>query len=168
MKKRLFLIGLAMLLTFAAFAEDIEIDKSTGLKDSDVKSFIKNYKKMQSDLSSYSELFNAEASAMAKMSAVMKGTDAADVVTGIMNKNGISGKNAVEKFTRICYYTTILAAGKALEQAVAENPALAAYIAAADPYAEIRKKMDPTDTAVLKANIDALMQALELNAKSDN
>jgi hypothetical protein len=105
---------------------------------------------------------------MAKMSAVMKGTDAADVVTGIMNKNGISGKNAVEKFTRIWYYTTILAAGKALEQAVAENPALAAYIAAADPYAEIRKKMDPTDTEVLKANIDALMQALELNAKSDD
>ena len=165
MNKRLWLIGMVMLIAFAAFAEEIKVDKSVGLKDSDVKSFSKNYLKMKKDLENYDELFNTDASAMAKMSTVMEGMSAANIVTDIMNKNGISGKNAIEKFTRICYYASILAAGRALEKAIAENPALAAYIAAADPYAEIRKKMDPSDTNAVKANIDELIKTLELETK---
>ena len=65
---------------------------------------------------------------------------------------------------RLHYYTTIAAYDRTLEKTIAENPALAAYIASAsvDPYAETRKKLDTSDFNVIKTNIDEIMKAMDL------
>ena len=171
MKKRLFLIGLAMLLAFAAFAEETEVDKSVGLKDSDVKNFIKNYKQLYKDAENFTSYLATPTGAMnqAVAAAALVGT-AEKTLINIMNKNGISGANAFEKFTRINFYTVIAAYDVTMEKTIAENPALAAYIAAAsiDPYAEMRKKLNAADFAIIKANINELMRVMELNGNNND
>ena len=151
-----------MFIAFAAFAEESEKDKSTGLTNADVKNFIKNYKTIIKDMESYNDFISTAGTAAAL--AALAENNAEKKVTAILNKNGISGSNALEKWMRLHYYTTIAAYDRTMEKTIAENPALAAYIASAsvDPYAEPRKKLDTSDFNVIKTNIDEIMKAMDL------
>ena len=137
-----------MFIAFAAFAEESEKDKSTGLTNADVKNFIKNYKTIIKDMESYNDFISTAGTAAAL--AALAENNAEKKVTAILNKNGISGSNALEKWMRLHFRGPNANCMKRLASA------------SVDPYAEPRKKLDTSDFNVIKTNIDEIMKAMDL------
>ena len=122
---------------------------STGLTDSDVQAFCKNFKKIESDFDNYGmELSDAQALAYAL------GAD--DAVTRVLNKNGISGANAVDKVRAIAYAYIIAR----FEQEMAADPDAAKAIKSMgqDPIAEIRANVSAADQKIAARYLQELKE----------
>lgn len=126
--------------------------KSTGLTDSDVQAFCKNFKKIESDFDNYGmELSDAQALAYAL------GAD--DAVTRVLNKNGISGANAVDKVRAIAYAYVIAR----FEEEMAADPDAAKMLKALgqDPLAEVRGKVSDADQKVAARHLKELKKVFD-------
>ena len=126
--------------------------KSTGLTDSDVQAFCKNFKKIESDFDNYGmELSDAQALAYAL------GAD--DAVTRVLNKNGISGANAAEKVRAIAYGYIIAR----FEQEMAADPEAAKILKSMgqDPIAEIRANVSAADQKVAARYLQQLNEVFD-------
>ena len=126
--------------------------KSTGLTDSDVQAFCKNFKKIESDFANYGmELSDAQALAYA--------LDADDAVTRILNKNGISGANAEDKLRAIAY-AYVLAR---FDEEMAADPEAAKVLKnmGQDPMAEVRANVSDADQKVVARRLQELKKVFD-------
>ena len=142
MKKLLTFLVIAT-ITLSAFAQA----KSTGLSDSDVKMFCKNFnsiylelEKIGINLEDTNTFINNDAN-----------TKSANKV---LNKNGITGKNAYNKVEAIAYSYAI----ETYELNLEKDPkaALLAKKLNIDPFAEIRPLVNEEDAKVVHNNYDAI------------
>lgn len=143
---------LALVIVFAAavvFAEPA----STGLTDSDVKNFAKNYETIYYALQEYGY-----------SDPLSYGENASDTasVEKILEKNGISGPNRVNKLSMIGKCIGIAGA----EAELAKDPESAAILKAMgmDPMADLKKDVNSKDLNVVTANYPALEKVI---AKSE-
>ncbi|MBR5095652.1 MAG: hypothetical protein IK094_00925 [Treponema sp.] len=126
--------------------------KSTGLTDSDVQAFCKNFKKIESDFRNYDvDLSDAQALAYA--------LDADTAAAKVLNKNGISGANAVDKVKAIAYGYVIAR----FEEEMAADPEAAKMLKALgqDPLAEVRGKVSDADQKVAARYTQELKKVFE-------
>ena len=140
---------LMIALATGAFAQSAP---SAGLTDSDVTSFSKNFGKIRAELEklgidvqdtdSVSDAKNAEAK-----------------VNSILNKNGISGNNPVNKLKAIAFGYAV----EKYEATLAEDPQSAQIIKSMgiDPIADVRKEVAPEDCKVVKKHLDELQKAFD-------
>lgn len=126
--------------------------KSTGLTDSDVQAFCKNFKKIESDFKNYDvELSDAQALAYA--------LDADDAVAKVLNKNGIAGANAADKVRAIAY-AYVLAR---YDEEMAADPETAKILKSMgkDPMAEVRGKVSDADQKVVSRRLQELKKVFD-------
>ena len=154
MKKFFSIITTILVCTFM-FAQSA---KSTGLTDSDVKSFCQNYNTINSELADAgviitdTDSFVLEASAQAK-------------VTKVLNKLGISGNNAYDKVAAITYGYNVAK----YDEVAAADPKSAALLKSLgmDPMAEFRSKVADSDQKVINKNLAALTVVFENEIASE-
>lgn len=148
MKKLLFAC-LAFFMAAAAFSQSA---KTTGVTDSDVTSFCKNFKKMEADFKKF-DVDTSDAQAMA----MALGADKS--VEQILNKNGISGSNAVDKLRAIAYGYVIAR----YDEAMAADPEAAALIKSMgrDPMAEARTQISDADQKVVGRHLQELKKVFD-------
>ena len=126
--------------------------KSTGLTDSDVQAFCKNFKKIESDFRNYgADLSDAQALAYA--------LDADDAVARVLNKNGISGANAVDKVRAIAYGYVIAR----YDEEMSADPETAKILKSLgqDPLAEVRGKVSDADQKVAARHLKELKKVFD-------
>ena len=147
--KKLISIFAALLLCFCVFAQSA---KSTGLTDSDVQSFCKNYSKIYSDVEKTGMVITDPSS-------LILGASAQAQVTKVLNKNGVSGNNAYDKVVAIAYGYTIAK----YDEAMAADPQSAALLKSfgMDPMAEYRNMVAESDQKVVNKNLAALTKVFE-------
>ena len=143
--KKFILFTVCFSLAVALFAEP----KSTGITDGDVKNYAKNFNTIQKELDKLGVLTddnNIQATAKQK----------ADI-DKILQKNGISGANCIEKFGMISACATVIVAESELD---AESAALLKSFGM-DPLAELKKYTNSKDFAVVQANSKAVVNAIK-------
>ena len=143
--KKIVLFTLCFSFAFVLFAEP----KSTGITDSDVKNYAKNFDSIQKELDKLGVLTddnNIQATAKQK----------ADV-DKILQKYGISGSNCIEKFGMISACAAVLVGESELD---AESIALMKSFGL-DPMAELKKYTNSKDFAVVQANSKAVVNAVK-------
>ena len=147
--KKLFVILLVFVISFSAFAQSAA---STGLTDSDVKSFCKNFSTIKAELDKLGVDVQDTDSLASAESAKAK-------AISILNKNGISGNNAFEKVAAIGYGYAI----ESYESSLAADPQAAKMIQSMgiDPIADVRAKIAPNDLKVVKNHLPELQKAFE-------
>lgn len=150
MKKFLF-VCLALFVGALAFAQNAA---STGLTDSDVQTFCKNFNKMKADL----EKFGADVSDAQALAFAISGN--ADV-TKILNKYGISGSNSVQKLCAIAYGYAV----ERCEEELAADPETARMLKSMgqDPVATIRSLVSDSDVKVVKRHLSELKKIFDEN-----
>lgn len=119
---------------------------STKLTDSDVKNFCKNFETIEASLVKYQlNMGNFGANLSKKQKTE---------VEAILNKNGISGPNAIGKVSMIgkCYML------HSMESVFLLNPGMAAYMkmTGIDFFSESEKEINSVDYAVVLRNISVL------------
>lgn len=126
--------------------------KSTGLTDSDVQAFCKNFKKIDSDF----KRFDVE---MSDAQALAYSLDADEAVAKVLNKNGISGANAVEKVRAIAYGYVIAR----FDEEMAADPEAAKMLKSMgqDPLAEVRGKVSAADQKVAARHMKELQKVFD-------
>ena len=147
--KKLFVILLVFVISFSAFAQSAA---STGLTDSDVKSFCKNFSTIKAELDKLGVDVQDTDSLASAESAKAK-------AISILNKNGISGNNAFEKVAAIGYGYAI----EGYESTLAADPQAAKMIQSMgiDPIADVRAKIAPSDLKVVKNHYPEVKKAFE-------
>ena len=147
--KKLFVILLVFTVSFSAFAQSAA---STGLTDSDVKSFCKNFSTIKAELDKLGVDVQDTDSLAGAESAKAK-------ALSILNKNGVSGNNAFEKVKAIGFGYAI----ESYETSLATDPQAAKMIQSMgiDPIANIRTKVAPNDLKVVKNHLPELQKAFE-------
>ncbi|MBO7584000.1 MAG: hypothetical protein J6T20_09435 [Treponema sp.] len=143
--KKLILFTLCFSLALAMFAEP----KSTGITDSDVKNYAKNFDSIQKELDKLGVLTDDNGiQATAKQKAD---------IDKILQKYGITGANCIEKFGMISACATVLVGESELD---AESIALMKSFGM-DPMAELKKYTNSKDFEVVKANAKAVVNAVK-------
>ena len=143
--KKIVLFTLCFSLAFVLFAEP----KSTGITDSDVKNYAKNFDSIQKELDKLGVLTDDNGiQATAKQKAD---------IDKILQKYGISGSNCIEKFGMISACATVLVGESELD---AESIALMKTFGM-DPLAELKKYTNSKDFAVVQANSKAVVNAVK-------
>lgn len=143
MKKILTLL-VVITMTLSAFAQNA---KSTGLSDSDIKMFCKNFNSIYTELEKVG--INLEDTNTFMNNEVNKAN-----ATKVLNKNGISGKNAYDKVEAIAYCYAVETYDLTLE-----NDPKAAALAKKlkmDPVKEVRKQINEADAQVVHNNYEKL------------
>ncbi len=143
MKKILF-VCLALFMAAAAFSQSA---KATGLTDSDVTSFCKNFKKLESD-------FKKLGLDLEDREGVVAAVQADKKVIEVLNKNGITGGNAVDKLKALGYGYAV----ECYDDTLAKDPETAAMVKnlGIDPIAEARKLVADADKNVVKRHLKEL------------
>jgi cytochrome c556 len=143
--KKIVLFTLCFSLAFVLFAEP----KSTGITDSDVKNYAKNFDSIQKELDKLGVLTDDNGiQATAKQKAD---------IDKILQKYGITGANCIEKFGMISACATVLVGESELD---AESIALMKSFGM-DPMAELKKYTNSKDFEVVKANAKAVVNAVK-------
>ena len=143
--KKIVLFTLCFSLALVLFAEP----KSTGITDSDVKNYAKNYNSIQKELNKLGVLTDDNGiQATAKQKAD---------IDKILQKYGISGSNCIEKFGMISACATVLVGESELD---AESAAMMKSFGM-DPLAELKKYVNSKDYGVVKANSKAVINAVK-------
>ena len=147
--KKFIIVCLMTLLTIAVFAQNAP---SAGLTDSDVTSFSKNFGTIKTEL----EKLGID---VQDTDSVVEAKSAEAKVNSILNKNGISGNNPVNKLKAIAF-------GYAVEQyeaTMAEDPQAAQIMRSMgiDPIADVRKEVAPEDCKVVKKHLNELQKAFD-------
>ena len=147
--KKILLVCLALFVGTLAFAQSAA---STGLTDSDVQTFCKNYNKMRADFEKLgADMSDAQALALA----VSGNLDAAK----ILNKYGISGSNSVQKLCAIAYGYAV----ERCEEELAADPETARLLKSMgqDPAATIRSLVADSDVKVVKRHLSELKKVFD-------
>ena len=147
--KKLFVILLVFTVSFSSFAQSTA---STGLTDSDVKSFCKNFSTIKAELDKLGVDVQDTDSLAGAESAKAK-------ALSILNKNGVSGNNAFEKVKAIGFGYAI----ESFEASLAADPQAAKMIQSmgVDPIADVRSKVAPADCKVVKKHLNELQKAFD-------
>jgi hypothetical protein len=138
-----------VLLTISAFAQNAQ---PAGLTDSDVTSFSKNFGTIKAELEKLGiDVQDTDSVADAK-SAEAK-------VNSILNKNGISGNNPVNKLKAIAFGYAV----EKYEATIAGDPQAAQIMRSMgiDPIADVRKEVAPEDCKVVKKHMDELQKVFD-------
>ena len=143
--KKLILFTLCFSLALAMFAEP----KSTGITDSDVKNYAKNFDSIQKELDKLGVLTDDNS---IKATAKQK----ADI-DKILQKYGISGSNCIEKFGMITACAAVLVGESEID---AESAAMMKSFGM-DPLAELKKYVNSKDYGVVEANSKAVINAVK-------
>ena len=147
--KKIIIVCLMAVIATAAFAQS---EPSAGLTDSDVTSFSKNFGTIKAELEKLGiDVQDTDSVADAK-SAEAK-------VNSILNKNGISGSNPVNKLKAIAFGYAV----EKYEATMAEDPQAAQIIKSmgVDPIADVRKEVAPEDCKVVKKHLNELQKAFD-------
>ena len=147
--KKIIIVCLMALLASAAFAQNAQ---PAGLTDSDVTSFSKNFGTIKAELEKLGiDVQDTDSVAEAK-SAEAK-------VNSILNKNGISGNNPVNKLKAIAFGYAV----EKYEATMAEDPQAAQIIKSMgiDPIADVRKEVAPEDCKIVKKHLNELQKAFD-------
>ena len=140
--KKIVIVGVFMALTASLFAEPA----STGLTDSDVKNWAKNLNTIVKELQALGVWTNDSINASAKQK---------NAVDAVLQKNGISGANCIDKFGMISSCAAVVIAASELD---AQSAALLKAMGM-DPMAELKKNCNSKDYAVVEANSKAVIKA---------
>lgn len=149
MKKLLtFLVVIAM--TISAFAQA----KSTGLSDNDVKMFCKNFSSIYTELEKIG--INLE-----DTNTFINNEVNTKSANKVLNKNGISGKNAYNKVEAIAYGYAV----ETYDLTLKKDPKTALLMKKlnVDPVAEIRPLINEADAQVVHNNYDELDKVYKEN-----
>ena len=142
--KKIFILLIAATMSFSLFAQNT---KSTGLSDSDIKMFCKNFNSIYTELEKVG--INLEDTSTFMNNEVNKAN-----ATKVLNKNGISGKNAYDKVEAIAYCYAVETYDLTLE-----NDPKAAALAKKlnmDPVKEVRTQINEADAEVVHNNYEKL------------
>lgn len=143
--KKIVLFTLCFSLAFVLFAEP----KSTGITDSDVKNYAKNFDSIQKELDKLGVLTDDNGiQATAKQKAD---------IDKILQKYGITGANCIEKFGMISACATVLVGESEID---AESAAMMKSFGM-DPLAELKKYVNSKDYGVVEANSKAVINAVK-------
>ena len=137
---------LALLLFIGLAAGLFAEPASTGISDSDVKNWAKNLNTIVNDLQALG-LWSGDT---IDSTAGQKKT-----VDAILNKNGISGANCIEKFGMISTCAVVLISASEID---AQSAALLKAMGM-DPMAELKKNVNAKDYALVEANAKAVIKA---------
>ena len=140
--KKIVFASLFISLTASLFAEPA----STGLTDSDVKNWAKNLNPMVKELQALGVWTDETINATAKQK---------NAVDAVLQKNGISGANCIDKFGMISSCAVVVIAASELD---AQSAALLKAMGM-DPMAEFKKNVNSKDYAVVEANSKAVIKA---------
>ena len=140
--KKIVFASLFIALTVSLFAEPA----STGLTDSDVKNWAKNLNTIVKELQALGVWTNDSINASAKQK---------NAVDAVLQKNGISGANCIDKFGMISSCAAVVIAASELD---AQSAALLKAMGM-DPMAEFKKNVNSKDYAVVEANSKAVIKA---------
>ena len=157
--KKLFVVLAVFTLALNCFAQS---GPSTGLTDKDVKSFCKNYDKIQTELDKLGiDITDSES--------LMNVSESKETITKankILKKNGISGSNPYDKVKAIGYGYAI----EMYDSTVSKNQQAMTIIQklGIDPMAEIKQNVSEDDCQVVKNNMDELSKAFNLNSDDIN
>ena len=147
--KKIIILCLMALLASAAFAQNAQ---PAGLTDSDVTSFSKNFGTIKAELEKLGiDVQDTDSVADAK-SAEAK-------VNSILNKNGISGNNPVNKLKAIAFGYAV----EKYEATMAEDPQAAQIMRSMgiDPIADVRKEVAPEDCKIVKKHMNELQKVFD-------
>ena len=147
--KKIIILCLMALLAISAFAQSAP---SAVLTDSDVTSFSKNFGTIKAELEKLGiDVQDTDSVADAK-SAEAK-------VNSILNKNGISGNNPVNKLKAITFGYAV----EKYEATMAEDPQTAQIIKSmgVDPIADVRKEVSPADCKIVKKHLNELQKVFD-------
>ena len=143
--KKIFILCVMIILTAAVFAQNA---KSVGLTDSDVKNWAKNCVTIQKEFKKIGVDENTTFSSSMK---------AKDKVESILQKNGISGSNCIEKYEAIVQSAAVLKAESELDE---ESKALMKFMKI-DPLGDLKKNLNQKDYNVVSANSKAVLKAMD-------
>ena len=142
--KKLLILFVAAAMSFSLFAQNV---KSTGLSNSDIKMFCKNFNSIYDELEKIG--INLEDTNTFMNNEVNKAN-----ATKVLNKNGISGKNAYDKVEAIAYCYAVEAYDLTLET----DPKAAALAKKLkmDPVKEVRAQINEADAEVVHNNYEMI------------
>ena len=143
--KKIFILCVMIILTAAVFAQNA---KSVGLTDNDVKNWAKNCVTIQKEFKKIGVDENTTFSSSMK---------AKDKVESILQKNGISGSNCIEKYEAIVQSAAVLKAESELDE---ESKALMKFMKI-DPLGDLKKNLNQKDYNVVSANSKAVLKAMD-------
>ena len=148
MKKIIVLFSILVLVS-SAFAQN---PKSTGLTDSDVKSWAKNLKSIEREFDdagiSRDDVKSASKQEKAKAETILQ-------------KYGISAPNRIEKLAMINQCATLVMAENGFAGAGIDPNAMAMLkTMGVDPFAELKANINPKDYKVVQANSKAVINAM--------
>ena len=156
-KKTLPAILAAILASFVSLSVFAQSTQFTGVTDSDVKGWAKNFSTIEKELDKAGVDSDLDFDDIAQLSVKKK-----NQVVQILNKNGISGNNSIEKFAMISISAAILTAESQLdEQSLAVMKAMGI-----DPIAALKANVNRLDFAVVQAHSKEVIATV--NAQNDN
>jgi len=129
---------------------------STGLTDSDVKNWARNYESIQKEF----KKIGLDADDAASISAKKK-----PQVDAILQKNGISGSNCIEKLAMIQQCAALLMAEEELDE---QSKAMMKSMGI-DPLAQLKTNVSAKDYVIVAANSKAVLERVgEIDATSSS
>ena len=143
--KKIFILCVMLILTAAVFAQNA---KSVGLTDSDVKNWAKNCVTIQKEFKKIGVDENTSFSSSMK---------AKDKVESILQKNGISGSNCIEKYEVIVQSAAVLKD----ESEMDEQTKSMMKLMKVDPIGDLKKNLNQKDYNVVSANSKAVLKAMD-------
>ena len=145
--KRLITLFVTLAMTFTLFAQNA---KSAGLTDSDVKNWAKNYSKIEKEIEALgidvNDVSASPAAARTKAEAILE-------------KNGISGPNPLNKYVMISMCASAIIAETELD----EETLSFLQMFGQDPLADLKANINDKDYNVVKANKDLVIQVYNEN-----
>ena len=145
--KRLITLFVTLAMTFTLFAQNA---KSTGLTDSEVKNWGKNYSVIDKEMDALGiDINNLDASS----AAVKSKADA------FLKKNGISGPNSLEKYVMISKCAALIVGETELD----EDSMSLFKMLGQDPLGDLRAEINDKDYKIVNANKDLVIKVYNEN-----
>ncbi|MCR4735262.1 MAG: hypothetical protein K5829_09695 [Treponema sp.] len=144
--KKILILLVALSISFTLFSQNA---KSTGLSDRDVKNWAKNYDSIEDDLEEIGIYENDDVS---RLSAKKKAQ-----AEKILEKNGISSPNSIEKYAMIQQCAALLMMESQMD---AQSMALMKAMGM-DPLEELRANINEKDYALVAANSKAVLKVVK-------
>ena len=143
--KKIFALFAFFVVSFCVFAQNA---KSVGLKDSDVKNWAKNCVTIQKELKKLGlDENDTYSEAMKEKAAVEK----------VLEKNGISGPNSIDKYAMILQCAAVIKAESELDE---ESLAMMKLLKV-DPIGDLKKNINTKDYNVVNSNKKAVLKAVD-------
>lgn len=143
--KKIFAVLAVFAISLCVFAQNV---KSTGITDSDVKNWAKNCVSIKKEFEKLG--VDDDASIYAAMNEKEK-------VESILQKNGISGPNNIDKYVVIVRSAAIVKAESEIDE---ESKALMQMMKI-DPIGDLKKDINEKDYKVVSSNSKAVIKAID-------